>query len=243
MGATADVVRRVRTAAPTGPVPGPPRRVRPPVLARQVATCTGLRPPESLQLIPARPSIAYRRDVTERWTSTVAGRHLGGRAKTSTAPEVALRRALHAAGFRFRLHPAVAKGCTPDLVLPRHRVAVFVDGCFWHGCPKHGRRTPWTGPNAGLWAQKMARNRERDARSTRLARDAGWTVVRVWEHEVTGDVAAVVATVAAASNSASDPRQPERVTSGGRSGPARSATVARGSVEGGPPEEAGLTEP
>ncbi|WP_430594343.1 very short patch repair endonuclease [Isoptericola sp. QY 916] len=137
--------------------------------------------------------------MVEHWTSTTAGRHLAGRAKKSTAPEVSLRRALHAAGLRFRLHPRVAKGCTPDLVLPRHRVAVFVDGCFWHDCPEHGRRAPWTGPNSELWAQKMEQNRQRDERSTTLAQEAGWTVVRVWEHEITSDVDAVVDLVRAAS--------------------------------------------
>ncbi|WP_307858111.1 very short patch repair endonuclease [Cellulomonas fulva] len=123
--------------------------------------------------------------------------------KTSTQPEVALRRALHAAGFRFRLHPKVAKGCTPDLVLPRHRVAVFVDGCFWHGCPDHGRRTPWTGPNAELWAAKMDRNKANDLRSTTLANDAGWTVVRIWEHEITSDIPVAVERVRAAAAGAS----------------------------------------
>ncbi|MFF2831925.1 very short patch repair endonuclease [Cellulosimicrobium cellulans] len=147
-------------------------------------------------------SKSYRQGVADGWTSTAAGRHLAGRVSTSTAPEIALRRALHASGLRFRLHPAVAKGCTPDLVLPRHRVAMFVDGCFWHGCPLHGRKTPWTGPNRELWAQKMERNRQRDERSTKLAQDAGWTVLRVWEHEVTGDVAAIVEAVRAASTPA-----------------------------------------
>lgn len=136
--------------------------------------------------------------MAERWTSTDAGRHLAGRVKASTAPELALRRALHAAGFRFRLHPQIAKGCTPDLVLSRFRLAVFVDGCFWHGCPTHGRRTPWTGPNASLWEHKMQRNRANDERSTRLAQEAGWTVVRIWEHEITGDIAAAVDRVRAA---------------------------------------------
>lgn len=135
--------------------------------------------------------------MTERWTSTDAGRHLAGRARTNTKPEATLRRALHAGGLRFRLHPHIAKGCTPDLVLPRYRVAVFVDGCFWHGCPAHGRRTPWTGPNAELWESKMARNAERDRRSTRLAEEAGWTVLRIWEHEVTQDVSAAVERVRA----------------------------------------------
>lgn len=116
--------------------------------------------------------------------STVAGRHLSGRRKESTAPEIALRQALHAAGARFRLHPRLAKGCTPDIVLASRHLAVFVDGCFWHGCPEHGRKSPWAGPNAELWATKMQRNRERDERSTQLAKELGWTVVRVWECEV-----------------------------------------------------------
>ncbi|WP_396126285.1 very short patch repair endonuclease [Cellulomonas sp. NS3] len=136
--------------------------------------------------------------MTENWTSTAAGAHLAGRVKTSTKPEVVLRRALHAAGDRFRLHPQVARGCTPDLTLPRHRVAVFVDGCFWHSCPDHGRRKQWSGPNASLWSAKMERNRQRDERSTALAQHAGWTVVRLWEHEVIRDLSAAVQRVHAA---------------------------------------------
>ena len=105
--------------------------------------------------------------MAQRWRSTVEGRHLTGRRKRDTAPEVALRRALHAAGARFRLQRRIDAGCTADLVLPGRAVAVFVDGCFWHGCPTHGRKF-WSGPNAELWAEKMARNRERDLRSTLL---------------------------------------------------------------------------
>ncbi|WP_146928248.1 very short patch repair endonuclease [Cellulomonas xylanilytica] len=144
--------------------------------------------------------------MAEHWVSTTAGRHLAGRVKESTGPEVTLRRALHACGLRFRLHRTLARGCTPDLVLPRYRVAVFVDGCFWHGCPEHGRRAPWTGPNSQLWADKMSRNRERDERSTTLAQECGWAVVRIWEHEVTGDVEAAVARVRAAGAGGSTPR-------------------------------------
>jgi DNA mismatch endonuclease (patch repair protein) len=130
--------------------------------------------------------------VAEQWTSTSAGAHLAGRRKESTAPEVILRRAVHAAGGRFRLHPRLAEGCTPDFVLPGRKVAVFVDGCFWHGCPEHGRKKPWTGPNAELWRQKMRRNAERDIRSTRLAEENGWQVVRVWECQVHRDAGAAV---------------------------------------------------
>jgi DNA mismatch endonuclease (patch repair protein) len=105
----------------------------------------------------------------------------------NTAPEVALRRALHAQGGRFRLHVRLARGCTPDLVMPRYRLAIFVDGDYWHGCPQHGRKTPFRGPNAALWEEKMRRNKERDARATALAEAAGWRVVRLWECEVMRD--------------------------------------------------------
>lgn len=76
---------------------------------------------------------------TERrgWVPTSAGAHLRGRRTEDTAPELILRRAVHALGFRFRLRRRLA-GCRPDFVMPRHRVAVFVDGCFWHNCPQHG---------------------------------------------------------------------------------------------------------
>ncbi|QBX55054.1 very short patch repair endonuclease [Nocardioides seonyuensis] len=135
--------------------------------------------------------------ASQQWTRTPKSAHLSGRTKTNTHPEVLLRRALHAAGARFRLHRRIAKGCTPDVVLPGRHVAVFVDGCYWHSCPEHGRRTPFTGPNAGLWEDKMRRNRERDLRATALAEEAGWTVVRVWEHEVTRDAAAAARRVLA----------------------------------------------
>ena len=125
--------------------------------------------------------------TSQQWTSTSRSSHLTGRRKTDTEPELLLRRALHAAGARFRLHRRLARGCTPDIVLPGRRIAVFVDGCYWHSCPKHGRKIPWTGPNAQLWEEKMRRNQERDERSTVLAQEAGWTVIRLWEHEVRAD--------------------------------------------------------
>lgn len=124
--------------------------------------------------------------VVEAWVSTTKSGQLTGRRNKNTQPEMLLRQALHRAGFRFRLHRQLARGCTPDLVLPRYRIAVFVDGCYWHGCPRHGRRT-FTGPNAALLEAKMARNRMRDERADRLAVDAGWSVVRVWECHVRAD--------------------------------------------------------
>lgn len=127
----------------------------------------------------------------KRWVSTDAGRHLSGRKKRDTSPEVALRKALHAEGARFRLQRELAKGCRPDIVMPGRMVAVFVDGCFWHSCPEHGRKTPFTGPNADLWEQKMLRNSERDRRSTELAESLGWNVERRWECEVAADASGV----------------------------------------------------
>lgn len=98
-----------------------------------------------------------------------------------TGPEVALRRALWAAGVRgYRLHARGVPG-RPDLVFPRARVAVFVHGCFWHGCPRHSHAPK---SNAPFWAEKFARNRERDARKVRELHAAGWRVATIWEHEV-----------------------------------------------------------
>lgn len=128
-----------------------------------------------------------------RWTSTEDGRHLRARPTRDTSPEVRLRSAVHALGLRFRKHQGVAHRCTPDFVLPRWRVAVFVDGCFWHGCPDH--YPIFRGPNASLWAEKLATNRARDARNTASAQEAGWRVVRIWECQIRRDVDAAASAV------------------------------------------------
>jgi DNA mismatch endonuclease, patch repair protein len=69
----------------------------------------------------------------------------------------------------------------PDFVFPRERLAVFVDGCFWHGCPQHGRKP---GTNASYWVPKLARNKERDVETTKTLRKKNWRVLRLWEHEL-----------------------------------------------------------
>ncbi|MEV0901312.1 very short patch repair endonuclease [Actinoplanes sp. NPDC049802] len=105
-----------------------------------------------------------------------------------TRPELALRRAAHARGLRYFVNrrPIKAVRRTADLLFPRIRLAVFLDGCFWHGCPEHHTVAK---TNATFWAEKVATNRRRDIdTNTRLA-DAGWTVIRIWEHE-TADQAA-----------------------------------------------------
>lgn len=100
-----------------------------------------------------------------------------------TKPEMLLRRGLHAAGFRFRLHARDLPG-RPDLVLPRHRAAIQVHGCFWHdhGCPMC--RLPATRPE--FWAAKLQGNRERDQRTAQSLRDAGWRLLTVWECSLRG---------------------------------------------------------
>lgn len=100
-----------------------------------------------------------------------------------TSPELAIRRELWRRGLRYRVDrpldlPHVRRRA--DIVFVGSGIAVFVDGCYWHVCPEHGT-DPRT--NADYWSRKLARNVERDHETDRLAREAGWTVVRVWEHE------------------------------------------------------------
>lgn len=101
--------------------------------------------------------------------------------RSGTAPELALRRALHRAGYRYRLNSGCGLPGTPDLVLRRFRLAIFVDGCFWHGCELHGSVAK---TNSEFWSAKILRNRQRDAKVDRALRALGWKVFRVWEHEV-----------------------------------------------------------
>lgn len=121
-----------------------------------------------------------------------------GNRRADTAPELALRRLLHARGLRYRKDHRVDAGgvrATADVVFPRARVAVFVDGCYWHGCPQHCRMPA---RNVAYWEAKIGRNRERDRRTTAALKDAGWTVVRVWEHESPEQAAAQVVTALSA---------------------------------------------
>lgn len=99
-----------------------------------------------------------------------------------TAPEMALRRTLHARGYRYRVDRAPLAGLRrrADLVFPRAKVAVFVDGCFWHRCPHHAT-VPAS--NTDWWEAKLNANVARDRDTDRRLDDAGWAVVRVWEHE------------------------------------------------------------
>lgn len=112
--------------------------------------------------------------------------------RRGTGIELALRKALWAVGLRYRLgvHPPLPG--TPDLVFPRARVAVFVDGCFWHGCPLHGTRSK---TRSEFWDAKIARNQARDTDVDASLSALGWQVLRIWEHEIRADLGACVEAV------------------------------------------------
>ncbi|GLX18326.1 very short patch repair endonuclease [Streptomyces lavendulae] len=113
-----------------------------------------------------------------------------------TGVEVALRKALHAKGARYRIHRKPVKGVRreADIVFGPARVAVFVDGCFWHGCPLHAT---WPKNNAEFWRAKIEGNRRRDLDTDARLAEAGWLSVRVWEHEQADEAAARVLAVVA----------------------------------------------
>ncbi|MDE2899500.1 MAG: very short patch repair endonuclease [Chloroflexota bacterium] len=106
-----------------------------------------------------------------------------------TSPEIATAKALHAAGFRFRLHRKDLPG-KPDIVLPKYRVAVMVHGCLWHG--HQCKRFRWPVANADYWRAKIERNVARDATNTEALRDAGWTVKVVWDCQLKEGIAALL---------------------------------------------------
>lgn len=101
-----------------------------------------------------------------------------------TKPELILRRALHQEGFRYRVNPKDIQG-KPDICWKGKQIAVFVHGCFWHGCPEHFQ-APKT--NALFWAHKISNNMNRDERIRKSLEDSGWVVIELWEHEIESDL-------------------------------------------------------
>lgn len=115
-------------------------------------------------------------------SSPEALRRMRRQARSNTKPEMALRRELYGLGLRYRIDRKVLPGVQrrADVVFLGARVAVFVDGCFWHSCPAHATRPK---ANANWWSEKLARNVTRDRDTDKQLEAAGWTVVRMWEHE------------------------------------------------------------
>lgn len=138
----------------------------------------------------------------ESWATSPAVRAVMAANKgRDTRPEKALRSAVHALGLRYRvgIRPVPGIRRTADLVFTRVRIAVFVDGCFWHGCAEHYRPAR---RNSEFWSTKIDGNRARDAETDALLAAAGWRVVRLWEHE---DPAVAAVRVAAAVRGAPPP--------------------------------------
>lgn len=118
-----------------------------------------------------RPSPAPLNPTVSRTMSRVRRR--------DTKPELLVRRELHGRGLRYRVDYRGVRG-HPDLAFTRARIAVFIDGCFWHRCPIHGTLPK---NNADWWLAKLNRNVERDRETDAALREAGWTVLRYWEHD------------------------------------------------------------
>ncbi|MEV7556170.1 very short patch repair endonuclease [Streptomyces sp. NPDC089795] len=129
-----------------------------------------------IAVVPSSPSVSAR---------------MSRQARRNTSPELAVRRLLHAAGLRYRLQvkvPGMPRR-TIDIAFPGAKVAVFLDGCFWHGCPEHATQPK---SNAQWWREKLDKNMARDRETSELLAAAGWTVLRFWEHETPESVAARV---------------------------------------------------
>ncbi|RVD46256.1 DNA mismatch endonuclease Vsr [Mesorhizobium sp. M4B.F.Ca.ET.169.01.1.1] len=116
--------------------------------------------------------------MTDTISSTDRSKLMGRIRNKNTGPELAVRKALHAAGFRFRLHRRDLPG-RPDIVLPRLRLAIFVHGCFWHG--HDCRRGKLPDDNAEFWVEKIDRNKSRDVAAQAALSQAGWTVETIWQ--------------------------------------------------------------
>jgi DNA mismatch endonuclease (patch repair protein) len=117
-------------------------------------------------------------------SSPVVRKKMQAQRVSGTAPELCLRRELHRRGLRYRVGARIVPGTRRrqvDVAFTRARVAVFVDGCFWHACPEHAPLPPSV--NAWYWEPKRARNIKRDLDTTTRLIEAGWRVLRIWEHE------------------------------------------------------------
>ena len=135
--------------------------------------------------------------------------------RTDTKPELALRHALHRMGYRYRkdyrLDLASGRRVRPDIAFTARKVAVFVDGCFWHACPEHGSKPR---ANEWYWSPKLIKNVERDRVNNAALALAGWTVIRLWEHVPLDEAVAAVVTAltAAAATNPAIPSNPAGAT-------------------------------
>lgn len=132
-----------------------------------------------------------RRGTTSRGplaSSATVRKRMQSTPQRDTPAELRIRKQLHAIGLRYSIdvRPLLSLPRRADIVFRRSKVAVFVDGCFWHGCPNHGT---WPKANRSFWRKKILANRGRDSDTDARLRAAGWVVIRAWEHEDPGAVA------------------------------------------------------
>jgi DNA mismatch endonuclease, patch repair protein len=178
-----------------------------------------LQPPKpvapAIESNPQRPDRNMpSKDSISSWaTSAATRRSMQGNRSTDTSPEVAARAAIHRAGLRFRKNVRFVNGirCEADIVFPKQRLVVFIDGCFWHACPNHLRMPKTTGPNGGYWLGKISGNVARDRKNDTLLTEAGWLVLRFWEHDDPLAVADVVKAAVRLLNVRTEQRQSNRV--------------------------------
>ncbi len=139
-------------------------------------------------------------------SSSDASRRMAKVRQKGTDAELALRQEMYRIGLRYRIDYEVLKKPrrVADVAFPGRKIAVFVDGCFWHGCPEHAT---WPKRNAEFWRQKIEANRQRDADTNTRLRAIGWTALRFWSHESPAKAAAIVARAVA--NADTKPRATE----------------------------------
>lgn len=127
-------------------------------------------------------------------STEAARKRMVAQGQRDTEPELAVRRLLHRQGLRYRVDFTVLKKPRriADIAFIKAKVAVFVDGCFWHGCPEHGT---WPKSNADFWRDKIEANRKRDSDTNRRLQANGWVVIRIWEHEDPQEAAERIAVV------------------------------------------------
>ena len=135
----------------------------------------------------------YAKSSRPTASSDTVRRRMQSTPKRDTPAELRIRRLLHAMGLRYSVDakPLADSRRRADVVFRRARVAVFVDGCFWHGCPEHGT---WPKANRQFWRAKILTNRRRDSDTSARLQTCGWRVIRAWEHEDPANVAMRVAT-------------------------------------------------
>jgi DNA mismatch endonuclease (patch repair protein) len=154
-----------------------------------IATMTGSRPDRNGASAAHKKMDSARQSRIPVPSSVEARNRMLATRQRDTTAEIGIRRALHAAGLRYRVDQTVLPGSKrrADLVFSSARVAVFVDGCFWHGCPIHGTQPK---ANGSWWLDKLEGNYRRDRDTDRRLTEAGWHVIRVWEHETPSEAAA-----------------------------------------------------